>query len=110
MSPLALEMKIRRCSAYRVTKLVWRDVLQRYWEVNEVQIDVTQSPCFVLRFCLSKCVILLVIVVPELRNDEDLFTLHEAFFDGSLDALACFMLVLVIICSVEQAVAGFYRL
>ena len=48
-----------------------------------------------------------VIVVPQLGDDEDLFTLDEPFFDGTLDALACFVLILVVVCTVEQAVADF---
>lgn len=49
--------------------------------------------------------VLLVVVVPELGDDEDVFTLDETFFDGTLDALACFAIVLVVVCAVKEAVA-----
>jgi hypothetical protein len=49
-------------------------------------------------------VVFLVVVVPELGDDEDVFALDEAFFDGALDALACFALVLIVVCAVEEAI------
>ena len=51
--------------------------------------------------------VFLVVVVPQLGDDEDLLTLDEAFFDRALDALACFVLVLIVVCAVEEAVADF---
>ena len=51
--------------------------------------------------------VFLVVVVPELGDDKDFFALYEAFFDRTLDALACFALVLVVVCAVEEAVADF---
>ena len=73
--------------------------------MDEVEIDVFQSPRLVLRLRLSEGVVFLVVVVPELGNDEDLFAFHNAFFDGSLYASAGFALVLVVICAVKEAVA-----
>lgn len=75
--------------------------------MNEVQINVSQTPSVVLSFRLGESMVFLVVVVPELGDDENLLTLDKAFFDGALDALACFALVLVIICAVEEAVADF---
>ena len=75
--------------------------------MNEVKIDVPQTPRFVLRFRLSKSMVFLMVVVPEFGDDENLFTLDEAFFDGALDALACFVLILVVVCAVEKTVADF---
>lgn len=69
--------------------------------MDEVEVDIAQSPSLVLGLGLGKCVVFLVVVVPELSDNKDVLTLYKAFFDGSLDALACFMLVLVIICPVE---------
>jgi hypothetical protein len=73
--------------------------------VNEVQINVSQTPGLVLSFGLSESMVFLVVVVPELGHDKDFFALYEAFFDRTLDALACFALVLVVVCAVEEAVS-----
>jgi len=73
--------------------------------VNEIQINVSQTPSLVLSFRLSESMVFLVVVVPELGHDKDFFALDEAFFDGALDALACFALVLVVVGAVEEAVA-----
>lgn len=75
--------------------------------MNKIQINVSQPPSLVLGFRLSESVVFLVIVVPELGDYEDVFALDEAFFDGALDALACFVLVLVVVGAVEEAVADF---
>ena len=75
--------------------------------MDEVEIDVSQTPGLVLSFGLSKSMVFLVVVVPELGDDENLLTLDKAFFDGALDALACFALILVVVCAVEEAVADF---
>ena len=73
--------------------------------MNEVQINVSQTPNLVLSFGLGESMVFLVVVVPELGDDENLLTLDKAFFDGALDALACFALVLVVVCAVEEAVS-----
>jgi hypothetical protein len=75
--------------------------------MNEVEVDIAQTPCFVLSFRLSKGMVFLVVVVPQLGDDKDFFTLDEAFFDGTLDALSCFVLVLVVVGAVEETVADF---
>lgn len=49
--------------------------------------------------------LLAVVVVPELRSHEDVLSLHEAFLNGTLDALAGLLLVLVVVCAVEEPVA-----
>jgi len=43
--------------------------------VNEVQINVSQTPGLVLSFGLSESMVFLVVVVPELGDDKDFFTL-----------------------------------
>lgn len=58
-------------------------------------------------FGLRESVFFAVVVVPELGDDEDVFALDESFVDGSLDALSCFSLVLVVVGTVEEAVADF---
>jgi hypothetical protein len=75
--------------------------------VNKIEIDPTQPPRFVLRFGLCESVFFAVVVVPELGDDEDVFTLDESFIDGTLDALSCFLFVLVIVSTVEETVAYF---
>lgn len=75
--------------------------------MDEVEVDIAQSPSLVLGLGLGKCVVFLVVVVPELGDDKDFFTLDEAFVDGTLDALACFAFVLVVVCTIEEAVADF---
>lgn len=75
--------------------------------MNEIQINVSQTPSLVLGFGLSESMVFLVVVVPEFGDDEDVFALDEAFVDGALDALACFVLVLVVVGAVKEAVADF---
>lgn len=54
--------------------------------------------------------LLAVIVVPKLGGYENLLALHEAVVDGTLNALTCFLFVLVVICSIEESVTRFYGL
>ena len=56
---------------------------------------------------MSESMVFLVVVVPEFGDDEDLFTLDQAFFDCALDALAGFAFVLVVVGAIEEAVADF---
>ena len=46
-----------------------------------------------------------VIVVPRFGDDKDVLTLDESFVDGTLDALSCFFLVLVVVSTVKETVA-----
>ena len=92
---------------YRIADLVWRNVLQCDRKMDQIKINVTQPPCFVLRFGLRQSVLLAVVVVPKLGDDEDIFTLDESFVDGSLDALSCFFFVLVVVGAIEETVAYF---
>lgn len=92
---------------HRVFQRFRRDVFERDREVNEIQINVSQAPSLVLGFGCSESMVFLVVVVPEFGDYEDFFALDEAFVDGALDALACFVLVLVVVCAVEEAVADF---
>jgi hypothetical protein len=47
-----------------------------------------------------------VVVVPEFGGDKDVFTLDQSFIDGTLDTLAGFFLVLVVVCTVKQSIAN----
>ena len=75
--------------------------------MDQIKINVTQPPCFVLRFGLRQSVLLAVVIVPKLSDDEDIFTLDESFVDSSLDALSCFLFVLVVVGTIEETVAYF---
>jgi hypothetical protein len=46
-----------------------------------------------------------VVIVPEFRGDEDVGARDEALGDCALYALPCFGLVLVVVGTVEEAVA-----
>ena len=94
-------------AAYRIADLLGRDVFESDWEVDEIEVDITQAPSFVLGFGLRESVFFAVVVVPEFGDDKDVFALDEPFLDGALDALSCFVLVLVIVGAVEEAVACF---
>lgn len=48
-----------------------------------------------------------VVVVPELGDYEDFLALDKSFLNRTVDALTSFVLVLVIIGTVEKAVANF---
>lgn len=51
--------------------------------------------------------LLSMVVVPKLCRDEDVFTLHKAFANYSLDAFSIFFFVLVVVCSIEEPVDCF---
>jgi hypothetical protein len=48
-----------------------------------------------------------VVVIPEFRGYEDVFTLYEPVFDGAENAFASFFFVLVVVGAVEESVARF---
>lgn len=78
--------------------------------MNQVQVDVSKTPGFVL--CLGHGIGMfpLVVVVPELGSDEDVLALDQALGDRALDSLACLLFVLVVVSSIEAAVASLDRL
>lgn len=51
--------------------------------------------------------LLAVVVVPQLGGDEDVLALYKAFLDSSLDTLAGFLLVLVVVRPIEQTIPNF---
>lgn len=51
--------------------------------------------------------LLAVVVIPQLSGDEYVLALDKAFFDGSLDTLAGFFLVLVVVCTIEETISDF---
>jgi hypothetical protein len=75
--------------------------------MDEVQVDVTQTPGVVLGLGHGQCVVSAVVVVPQFGGDKDVLALHQPFLDGALDAQAGLVLVLIVVGPVEQAVALF---
>ena len=75
--------------------------------MDEVQVDIAKSPGFVLCLRHLDGMFPLVVVVPQLGGDEDVLALDKAFFDGSLDTLAGFFLVLIVVCTIEETIADF---
>jgi hypothetical protein len=47
-----------------------------------------------------------MVCVPELRDDEEIFSLDEALIQGSLDTLSYFLLIAVIGSSIKESVTS----
>lgn len=92
---------------YGIAKFVGLNKRKRDGEMNQVEIDVTQTPGFVLGLCHFQGVLSLVVVVPQLGGDEDVLSLDETFINGTLDALTGFLFILVIVCTIEETIANF---
>ena len=75
--------------------------------MNEIQVDVTKAPGFILTLGLRESMFFAVVVVPELGDDKDVLTLDESFVYGTLYASSCFFLVLVVVSTVKETVAYF---
>lgn len=73
-----------------------RDVFDGDGEVDEVQVEVVDAPVGELLAGDGLDLLGVVERVPELRGDEEVFALDEAFFDGAGDALAGFDFVAVV--------------
>ena len=71
-------------------------VLQRDWKVDDVKIKIVNVP--VLELLLANGLDLLLVMegVPELGDDEELFSLNETILDRSRDTLAALDLVAVV--------------
>lgn len=74
--------------------------------MDQVEIDVSETPGLVLELGHGQGMLALVVVVPELGGDKDVLTLDEALADGALDTLASLLLVLVVVRSVEESVTS----
>lgn len=96
-----------KCGTYWVAQSLWVDVFEGNWEVDQVQVDVAKSPGFVLCLCHLDGMFPLVVVVPQLGGDEDVLALDKALFDSSLDTLARLLLVLIVVCTIEQTISDF---
>ena len=116
----------KRNAPYWITKLFWLDILQCDREMDQVQINVLQTPGFTLsishllglfsalnlstkflsygRIWISS---LAVVIVPQLRCHEDIISLDNTFLDSLLYPESSFFFILVIVCSVKEPVANF---
>jgi hypothetical protein len=91
---------------YRIAPFLRLNILEGNREVNEIQIDISKTPRLILGLGKSKGMFFRVVVIPKLRGDKDILTLHKSLLDSALDTLARFLFVLVIVCSVEESVSG----
>ena len=74
--------------------------------MDQIKINVSETPGLVLELGHGQGMLALVVVVPELGGDKDVLTLDEALADGALDTLASLLLVLVVVRSVEESVTS----
>jgi len=74
----------------------WVDVFQRDGEVHDVEVEVVDAPVLELLFADRLDAIVVVEGIPEFGDEVELFALDEAFFDGTGDSLAAFLLVAVV--------------
>ena len=72
------------------------DVLEGDGEVDEEEVKVVDLPVGELAAGDGSDVFLVVEGLPELGDDEEVFTLHEAFGDGPGDAFSAFLFVSII--------------
>lgn len=82
------------------------DVLQGNWEVHNEEIEVLQAPVCELLAGNGLNLVTIVEGVPELADDEEVLTLHQAILDSAGNALTSFFLVAVIAGTIKQSVAG----
>lgn len=72
------------------------DVFQRDGEVHNVKIEVVDTPVSELLAADRLDAVTVVEAVPELRDNEELLALYEAFFYGACNALPGFDFVAVV--------------
>lgn len=75
--------------------------------MNQIQVDVSESPGLILRVGHGQRVFSAVVVVPQLGRDEDFCAHHDPFFDRPSDPLTGLFFVLVVVRSVEESVSLF---
>ena len=81
--------------ARRVTCLR-SDILESYREVNDPQVKVVNTPVGQLLAADGLDLLTLVEGLPELADDEEVFSLYEAFLDGASYTLTALDFVAVI--------------
>lgn len=89
----------------RVSDLLEGDELEGNGEVDEEEIEVLETPGLKLELGLLVRVLALVVVVPELGGDEEVFSLHQALVNGASDALASLGAVGVVPSTIEVTVS-----
>ena len=72
------------------------DVFQRNWEVDNVEVEIVDTPVFELLFADGLDAIMVVEGVPEFGYEEEIGAFDNAFFDGAGDTLAGFLFVAVV--------------
>jgi len=82
------------------------NVLEGDGEVDEVEIEVFQSPVLELELASGLDVFLGMESIPELGSNPDVFTLDEASINGLLNAITSLLLVAVVSSTVQETVAG----
>jgi hypothetical protein len=73
-----------------------RNVFERDWEVDVVQVEVIDVP--VRKLLLDNGLDLFRVMerVPQFADDEEVLTLYEAFLDGARYTLPCFYFIAVV--------------
>ena len=87
--------------AYRISSHIRADVFECDREMDQVKINVSKAPSFVLCMCHFESVFAAVIVVPKLRSDENILSPDESVLNCSTNAFSSFLLVLIIVCAVK---------
>ena len=72
------------------------NVFECYGEVHDVQVEVVDAPVGQLLAADGLHLVAVVEGVPELGDEEEVFALDEAIFNGSGDTFASFFLVAVV--------------
>lgn len=75
--------------------------------MDEEKINVAKAPSFILSFCHGHRMLSSVVVIPNFGGHKDIFAFDQPFADGSADALAGFLLVLIIVGAIKQPVSRF---
>jgi hypothetical protein len=76
------------------------DVLEGDGEVDEEKIKVVDLPVGELAAGDRLDVLLVVVSLPELGDDEEVLSLHDALFDGAGDTLTTSLLIAVVCCEI----------
>ena len=73
-----------------------RNVFERDWEMDVVQVEVLDVP--VRKLLLDNRLDLFRVMegVPQFADDEEVLTLYEAFFDGARYTLSCFYFIAIV--------------
>lgn len=100
--PCLLDRGIAEFQLFTVAGPAWRvsdggvDIFQGNGEVDEVQVEVVDTPVRKLLAADGLDLVALVEGVPQLGNDEEILALHNAFLDGTGNTLASLNLIAVV--------------